>query len=185
MIDVIFLDIDGVLANWNDAAIAAHRLDVAKVNADWDELRPRPWDLSVVLGCSPAIANNWRFGDWDFWAELDPYDWCHDLHEACCAVAPTVLLTSPSRAPSSHSGKAVWIQRHFGSRFRDYLIGAPKHRCARSGAVLIDDAPKNCKAFRDHGEESILFPGVGNTLHRMPTADRVDHVKAELAVRRE
>ena len=57
----------------------------------------------------------------DFWHDVEPFPWCHDLFAACRSVAPTYLLTSPSLHPSSLAGKLAWMQRQFGRDFRDYL----------------------------------------------------------------
>lgn len=184
-IDVIFLDVDSVLADWTAAAIAVHGLDPSSVYQEWEDMAragSRPWDLASVLGISttkmwaPIHAAGHRF-----WADLEPFEWAQLLYLACAEVAPTVLLTSPSKEPSSHSGKAEWIQRHFGRGFRDYLIGSPKHRCARPGAVLIDDSPEGCEKFEKAGGISILFPSVGNRLHPMPHNQRVEYIRTELA----
>lgn len=166
----IYLDIDGVLADWISGALAAHELDPEPVLEHWATLSPKPWCLSKVLGISRSAmwAPVHRAGA-DFWADLEPLPWMAEVYEACTAVAPTILMTSPSSEPSSHAGKAEWIGRHFGRRFRDYMIGAPKHRCAHPGAVLVDDSPEGCKRFEEAGGRTLLFPSVGNVLAEQAT----------------
>jgi 5'(3')-deoxyribonucleotidase len=180
-ITTLYLDVDEVLVDWVGAVLRLLGHEPQDVHARWSSLDPRPWDLFDVIDTSANKA--WRAIDAagpSFWAELEPFEWTEQLLETCRDFAPTVLLTSPSLHPSSHAGKAEWMQRYFGRDFRDYLLGSCKHRCAHPGALLIDDSPKNCAAFREHGGRAILFPGVGNNLHAMPPNERVAHVAAQL-----
>lgn len=180
-IQTIFLDVDEVLVDWAGAAMRLLGYVPEDVHTRWNALDPRPWDLFAVLGHTPNQA--WREIDKagaDFWANLREFPWSRALHDVCSAFAPTVLLTSPSLHPSSHAGKVAWMQRVHGRDFRDYLIGSVKHRCAHPGALLIDDSPRNCESFREHGGHAILFPGVGNDLHHIPAAERVAHVAEKL-----
>lgn len=187
---VIYVDIDEVLADWIGALFRLLGLEPTQVHAAWDSMSPRPWDVCEVLGkLDPKLTANtiWRSIDAcgeRFWADIYIFPWAHDLVRACQAYAPVVLLTSPSLHPSSHAGKAQWIQTHFGRDFRDYLIGSCKHRCAHPNAVLIDDSPSNCERFQKHGGLPILFPSACNDLYHIPTNKRVQtvtHVLDEIA----
>lgn len=178
--EIIFLDVDEVLANWLAGAVCAWGLDFADLVDEWASLTPRPWDVFDVVPLT--TSQGWQLihaRGADFWADLDPYPWWRELYSACVDIAPTYLLTSPSLDPSCAHGKTQWIQRHFGSSFRDYLIGGCKHACARPGALLIDDSPSNCKKFKAYGGEALLFPGIGNELHAL-RHDPLPHVFKEL-----
>ena len=189
-IKTIFLDVDEVLAKWVEAALQAIDgfdgqpgtpcLHPDAVFAAWNALTPRPWDVCEVIPHTreqlwAAIHARGPF----FWEELELFPWAMKLYQRCSAVAPVVLLTSPSRDPSSFSGKSAWIRYHFPGC--DFLIGSCKHRVAHPGAVLIDDSPKNCKAFRKAGGRAIVFPSVGNELHAMPGEERVDYTLCRLS----
>jgi 5'(3')-deoxyribonucleotidase len=184
---VIYVDIDETLANWLGALFRLLDIDAAEVLTEWDSLgEQRPWDVAEVIGLVyPSLSGNeiWRRIDAagaSFWEHAHPYPWMHELLAVCETYAPVVLLTSPSKHPSSHAGKAQWIAKHFGRDFREYLIGSVKHRCAHPRAVLIDDSPKNCAKFREHEGRAILFPGVGNDLHHIPGHERVQYVADQL-----
>lgn len=180
-ITAISLDVDEVLADWVTPTLGLLGYDSAEVFRRWDAMHPRPWDLFEVIGRNPHEA--WaRIDDAgaDFWANLRLFTWAADLLDVCHGFAPTILVTSPSLHESSHSGKRLWMQRHFGHYFRDYLIGPPKAHCAHPGALLIDDSPKNCEAFRKRGVHAILFPGVGNDLHHIAPDQRVPYVVEQL-----
>lgn len=162
-INRIFLDLDGVLADWASDAIRAHGRDPHDVFGGWE---PGVYDLADALGVSSTEM--WKpvnEAGADFWANLRPYPWCHALMDMCVSIAPTTILTSPSKDPSAASGKTRWLQAQFGNDFRSYLIGPDKVSCARPGAVLIDDADKNCEVFLSAGGNAVVFPQVWNSAH--------------------
>lgn len=177
----IFLDVDEVLADWVSALLRLLGRDPAEVHAQWSALSPRPWDVTEVLGVSGNAM--WREIDEagaGFWHDVEPFPWCHELFALCRSTAPTYLLTTPSLHPSSLAGKLAWMQQHFGRDFRDYLVGPAKHACARPDALLIDDSPKNCRVFTEHGGHALLFPGVDNDLHHIAPNERVGYVVEQL-----
>jgi hypothetical protein len=176
----IFLDLDGVLADWATAAIRAHNRDPKLVLELWPA---GVYEMADVIGISGNAL--WRPIDAagaEFWAELEPLPWMFDLFKACTTIAPTTILTSPSKHVSCPGGKTAWLQRHFGSSFRNYLIGPDKAACARRGAVLIDDRDDGCKAFEAAGGHAVVFPQPWNTEHAVvPWTDRVGPVGYVLA----
>lgn len=151
----IFLDVDGVLADWVGACAGLFGRDPATL--DWSQSS----DMAVALGVSTNTM--WRRIDGvgpSFWAGLDPYPWTMELWERARDVAPTVLLTSPSHHPSSLDGKLRWMNRVLGGGkpFRDFLVGPRKEFCASPGSLLIDDRASMCRLFREHGGEAVVFP---------------------------
>jgi hypothetical protein len=184
----IFLDLDGVLADWASAAILLHDHDPAAIIGSWP---PGVYELAEVLGISGNEM--WRpinSAGAAFWANLAQLPWCIDLMTACTGIAPTTILTSPSKDPSAAAGKTQWMQSVFGSSFRDYLVGPAKAACAYPGAVLVDDRDENCRSFVATpqgvrtGGAAIVFPQPWNSAHVvMPWTDRagpVSYVQAKL-----
>lgn len=162
----IYLDIDEVLADWLTPTLRLLGHNPQAVFDSWDSLNPRPWNVFNVLHMPEVRA--WQIiheAGAEHWANLPFHRWSRPLYDACCNLGPTYLLTSPSNHSSCAAGKVEWIQRHFGSRFRDYIITPRKHCCAKPGTVLIDDSPRNCAEFMAHGGEIVLFPGRGNDRH--------------------
>lgn len=146
----ICLDIDGVLVDFVGGAAKVLGYDPKVVTC---------WDYYPLIGTTEDEF--WRAIDAagsDFWATLPEYPWCDQLVKSCDEVAPTILLTTPSKCPSSTHGKLRWMHGKFGSGFRDYLMGPKKEYCATPETVLIDDSDANCKKFREHGGRAILFP---------------------------
>lgn len=159
----ICLDLDGVLCDFIGPTLRLFGHDPEVVFANWPA---GTYDVAAVIGVS--TNDLWRTIDkagFHHWADLPKNPWADDLLTACREIAPTIILTSPSRHISSLSGKLAWLQRHYGRKFRDYLIGPPKHFCANADTVLIDDCDKNCEEFRVQGGEAIVFPQHWNSMH--------------------
>ena len=167
----IALDVDGVLVDFVGATARLMGFDPAVVTM---------WDYYPAIGISEAEF--WKKIEAvgaDFWLNIDPYPWMGELLDRCKATAPTILLTTPSKAASSAAGKVLWMQHHFGHGFRDYLIGPKKEFCARPDTVLIDDSDANVNKFREHGGHAILFPRPWND-NRHLTSDPMAHTLDEL-----
>ena len=174
----IFLDIDGVLADFTGATTQLHGRQ--EILNSWPSGER---DIPKVLGISRS--EYWRKIDDagpGFWEELKPYPWFEDLIALARETAPFTLLTAPSLSPHSLAGKVAWIYRHFpkvaGKRFGDFLIGRQKHLLAAPGRVLIDDAEHNVEAFRQAGGAAILFPQIWNANHA--STDPVNFVRKQL-----
>ncbi len=174
-IERVFLDMDGVLTDFVGAMLRL--LGREEALQSWP---PGVWDMPQALRMEPAelwgrIA---REGE-RFWAELEAYPWVDELLGLVAQFAPFTILSSPSSQPESLSGKLRWLQKRFGPAFRDYLIGPPKHLCARPDVVLIDDSDENVSRFRLNGGHAILFPQPWNSNHGL-VERRLDYVRDEL-----
>lgn len=158
----IFLDIDDVLVDWTESALIALGKDPHHLFKTWpNNMR----DIAAVIGMDDdEMWHLLHSHGPNFWLELQPRSYMFELWDACNTIAPTTILSSPTRDPVSMAGKLMWMQRQFGKDFRSFLIGPAKHSCARPGALLIDDSVKNCDKFIEHGGNAILFPAVHNHL---------------------
>jgi hypothetical protein len=170
----IFLDMDGVLANFIAGASQLHGRE--GILDSW----PRGvWDAPTVFGLSSSQF--WRKIDAagaDFWAELEAYPWLPELLETLRWFGPVTILSSPSLGVECPSGKLRWLRQHVHPDFRDHLFGHQKHLCAKPGHVLIDDFDTNVTRFREHGGDAVLFPQPWNSRHAIE--DRVAFVASEL-----
>ncbi|MEO0444581.1 MAG: hypothetical protein AAF191_00750 [Verrucomicrobiota bacterium] len=161
----IFVDIDGVLADFTASALRVHgRSEMI------DQWPKGERDIPKVLGISRS--QYWRAIEAegsDFWRELEPYPWFRELIDLVQSTAPFSLLTAAPLAPSSVAGKVAWIDHHFpkveGRRFRDFFIGSSKWLMAAPDRVLIDDAEMLVDRFSEAGGHGILFPQVWNRDH--------------------
>ncbi|MEM1297110.1 MAG: hypothetical protein AAGH89_17220 [Verrucomicrobiota bacterium] len=175
----LFLDLDGVFADFTRAALRLH--DEEHYLESWPTGER---DISKVLGISKTAF--WKKIDragTEFWESLEPYPWFEELIDVARNTAPFALLTAPSLSPDSLAGKAAWIDRHFpkieGRKFRNFLITSQKHLLAGPGRVLIDDSASMVSAFRRAGGNAILFPQIWNDNHAIE--NKIDFVRAELS----
>jgi 5'(3')-deoxyribonucleotidase len=171
----IFVDLDGVLADFVQSSLALH--DRSHLLECWPG---GEWDMPKVMGISRGEF--WRAISQQgspFWEMLEPYPWTAELLDQLRSIAPVTIATSPSMDPGCLDGKVRWMQRHLGPSFRDFLIGPQKYLLARPDVVLIDDRDSNVDAFREHGGQAILFPQPWNSNHQLE--DRMAYVADQLA----
>lgn len=175
----IFLDADGVLADFDKAAMEVHGRTI-----DWlMAVRPRGlWDLTHPLGVT--LDEFWEpihNAGADFWENIELLPWAGELIKMLQGL-DWYVVTAPSTykegSPSYH-GKIKWLERHFGWRISKCLLTSDKHLLARKGAILIDDRESNINAFTEAGGEGIIFPSLGNCLHSM-AADPIPYVRKML-----
>jgi hypothetical protein len=170
----IFLDMDGVCADFVKGALAAHgRLDLyGAPDVTWlpDSIGMSEDDFWPTINALGAA----------FWRALEPYPWFAALHEGLADLGHVVFLSKPSRGADSATGKLQWLQDRFGPEFRDYIFTPRKRYLSRwPRAILVDDQDKNLEAW--DGAPSILFPQLWNAAARMPDPARiVDEILAEV-----
>ena len=163
MINTIFLDIDGVLANFRKGI---H--DTFDKFYDYPTLSPKWkfWDdwPDVTFEMVNAICTT------SFWQNLK---WMHDGHDILRAVldkfnaSQTYLLTTPMPNLKSASGKMIWVNDNLPIYLKRTIITqAPKHLLARPDTLLIDDKDENVDGFREAGGKALLVPRPWNRLHR-------------------
>ena len=172
----VLLDCDGVLANFVGRAIEAAHLPITHEEVSRWNFFDEFMTVQEFWECVDA--------DPDFWTDLDPYPWARELVDAIRSLRfDIVITTSPSRNPSSASGKLFWLRKHgfLADHSVDYMIGHHKHLLAGSDTILIDDSDANVRRFRESGGRAILFPQRWNA-NRSQVDRRVQLVCHELIV---
>lgn len=177
----IYLDLDGVLADWAGAALKlmGMRPDTSTL-ATFEGVQEA---VAAKLYCSVAEADAKLWAaidatDGRFWRDLE---WLPDgmrLLFDCCCLAPTLIVTAPGPHPNSASGKLRWMDKH-GDTLRQAMALCPgaetrvkatrlyalcpcKEELAHDGAVLVDDKPSNVARFRSAGGRAVLWPAPWN-----------------------
>ncbi|MDA1192867.1 MAG: hypothetical protein O3A46_14430 [Candidatus Poribacteria bacterium] len=177
---VIYLDMDGVCADFVTAAVEANGASMDEMRRLWTGDHAGEFHMHKLIGAT--LDGFWakidERGD-AFWSELVEFEWFPDLYRSLREIAPVVFLSSPSYSPMSLSGKLVWLQQRFGRTFRDFILTGHKQQLACRGAILIDDYDKNVDAFRRAGGEAILFPQLWNSNHAL--SDPVAYTLNEVA----
>ena len=101
----------------------------------------------------------------DFWANLEPLPWAHELVDLLAekvGMENICILTSPIKTDGCVQGKRYYIKKHFPQFEEQSLIGRPKHFCAGPTHALIDDHDGNIKRFAKAGGQTFLFPAPYN-----------------------
>lgn len=145
----IFLDCDGVLADFVSASLAYHGR-----SEKHDDIKT--WNYFAEWGMTPEEF--WRpLRGRHFWANLKPYPWATELYTALKALGDVTIVTSPSDDIECASGKAEWLDFHLGIRPEDCFIGKKKHLLSGNG-VLVDDSESQWRMFVNTGGRCVLFP---------------------------
>lgn len=178
----IFLDVDGVLANFVGASckLFGHTYEAVDVYAYF----------KPVLGLTSREfwdrIKTHSDEEGSYWRGIEPYPWCHELHRFCKSLAPTTLLTAPPNTNRDDKrcmllGRTDWIHEQFGHEFDEYYIGILKDRIASPGAVLVDDLDHNVDPWVAAGGRAVLFPHRWNAnRHLVGQVDPLEYVKSEL-----
>lgn len=177
MLNLLVLDIDGVLSNFEESAMKA--MGITK-EVLYTKVKPGEWSMNkpfmdddAFWECINAVP--------DFWETLPKYDDADDLVKVCEKHfdKQIIVVTTPPRNPSAYAGKAMWMQNNFPKLYRRTLIGPCKHMLGHSKAVLVDDYELNCSKFQEAGGHFVLVPGRCNKYHEL-VGDRVRFVDERL-----
>lgn len=167
----ILLDMDGVLVDFTGGVADLFGHDI-------DDLQD--WGLWDALGITKdefwRTINN-QGHEW--WANLKPYPWAHELWDFLHTIAPVTVCTTPCRGLECPQGKLQWLYREFGYPNDNWLMGKQKHLLAGPGRLLIDDYDPNCSAFREFMGQAIVFPRPWNSSHVF-SDDPFTHVLAHI-----
>ena len=167
----IYLDIDGVLNRWQLDHMSM-RCGRKITEEDWStELG---WD---IVGVCEELTGE-PITSAEFWASVSEYSWSSAnkselftmlIHESAkivgCENVHVVSTVPPDRSPESYSGKARWCRDFLPEWLQENvrLVTGKKHKLAKPGRLLIDDATHNVVEWEDAGGEAILVPRPWNS----------------------
>jgi 5'(3')-deoxyribonucleotidase len=163
-IHTILLDMDGVCCDFVSAACDVNGKKLEDLMPLWPA--GSGWNFFELWGTTAeefwSNINHSAF----FWSCLDEYDWYLVLVDLVKSFpAEMVFSSSPSKCPTSHSGKATWLRDQGFCPSKDAMLGSRKYLMANPGTILIDDSDKNCEDFRARGGHAIVFPQHWNSQH--------------------
>ncbi len=159
----IFLDMDGVLADFTAAALRVHGATLP-----YHEIR---WDFDKQIGVPPEKF--WAPFGFEFWRSLDPTPEFHDLIRLVDTLDPeAVIVSSPCDTPGCVEGKREWLARWLPKWYQErrYFFGAAKHRLAGSNKLLVDDHEPHAERFQAAGGVAVLVPRPWNSMYTEPHA---------------
>ncbi len=160
---VIYLDMDGVIADFVKPLIKAHgREDLIEAYEAGEY--PKTWNMDDELGTEEEL---WvpvdALGE-AFWDDIPPFSWTSKLLSIIKdEKIPWYICTHARHTPGSYSGKVRWIHKHISPTFKNIIMTRHKHLLAHSNALLIDDNEQNTEMFTIHGGNSFLFPQSWNS----------------------
>ena len=174
----LFIDMDGVLADFFNAAIRVNINAIINRNVGSMASDERQQQINHAIQSYPKgeyqIEKHLGISSAEFWSAIDEHGgafWsCLDLCEGAIELWDIaqnhnpIVLTSPSLQPHCVSGKLQWLQRMYGSNFRDYIFCPAQHKHLLAGpeSILIDDRESNCDDWMESGGSAILWPHLGN-----------------------
>ena len=159
----LFLDMDGVLADFVTGACLAHN-------------RPSPYLDPEALGIFD-MEKLWGISVNEFWrtidAKVDFWDTLQKTPEADALVAAALsmfsidniaVLTAPSMDPTCVPGKRRWMQKHYPQLAKRMIFASAgaKQFLAGPSYILSDDRDKNISQFKLAGGVGILMPRLWN-----------------------
>lgn len=158
----IYVDLDGVIKNFNLPAMAWHGAFITKeayypVRFQWDIVGATNY-LRERRGMLPLSASEfWNSLDYGFWVNLRMYDHALDFLGVLDGIGDVYFATSPTLSSECVMGKFDWVKRHFRDRLRNLYIGAAKEGFAKPGSFLIDDRDENVDNFIACGGQAFLL----------------------------
>lgn len=163
----LFVDIDGVLADFVSALCEAHN----RVDPYCSQQNDGIYDTGKIWKITPEELWAPTLGA-EFWASMKPMPYLPELlniiKQAMGGWEDVCLLSSPTWDPACALGKLQWIQQHMPKElYRQYLLGPAKRFCASDDAVLLDDYGYNCDKFEEAGGRAILWPQPWNMNHEI------------------
>lgn len=148
MTKTVFLDLDGVLADFVAGSFKAHNRTPHPVDT-WNYYKQ--WGLTDAQFFAPMGR--------EFWAGLDKLpdaDWL--VETVLDAGVDVAIATSPCMTPGCIEGKRDWVAEHYPALAPRIVFTGIKHVMAHSSALLVDDSGSNVERFGVRGGWTYLWP---------------------------
>lgn len=182
---LVNIDMDGVLTNWDLAAL--------RLLGESDQGRDEPFD-EFIASRGHTQDHLWRRiqGSEDFWEMIPLLPGARKLlrtieedHDAtlCTSPGPLVLPNGKNNWEGQSQairGKLAWLSKHELTSI-PFVPISDKWKLAGEGRVLIDDTRRQVDSWVENGGIAILFPTLdsGVTIDHVSAVDWVlDELKA-------
>lgn len=161
MTKTVFLDLDGVLADFVAGSFRVHNRTPHPIHT-WDYYTD--WGLTAEQFFAPMGR--------EFWAGLDKLpdaDWL--VATVRGSAHDVAIATGPCLTPGCIEGKRDWVEKHYPALAPRIVFTGAKHLLAHRGALLVDDSNQNVERFGSRGGWNYLWPQPWNrnaaeTAHR-------------------
>lgn len=169
----IYLDMDGVIADFVGGSLKLHGKTIPPKEIQWNFMN----QVGFNGGGDPAF---WKpLESPDFWANLDVLPDGEALFRYLVKAVGVehIGILSSGLCPGSCDGKRTWLRRHFPALEKSALFGTVKHMAAAPCKILIDDHEANVDGFRAAKGKGVLIPRPWNSLSEHTNED--GHFNAE------
>jgi len=151
---IVAVDMDGVLANFNDAfARLLNDLHATEISLPPDG--PAVWSWPTIYGWTSSQHHKaWEHiqenGEW--WLDLEPLPQADDLIDALLQLrhrdVPIYFVTSRSPLALAQEATSAWLEAHHFALPSVIVVppgvGKPQIFAAIGATIIIDDKPDNC-----------------------------------------
>lgn len=146
---IIYQDMDGCLTNFGKA--------IKELGLTFDVIDNEPnkaWPIIARAGENFWSHMSWMKDGKVLWDYIKKYD-------------PTIL-SAPSSANSSKTGKRIWVKNELGQNVKVILCKASeKQQYANDHSILIDDMQKNIDQWKSKGGIGILHTNAKDTIKKL------------------
>ena len=145
---VIFCDLDGVLANFDECFQKWHGVrpdEISRLEL-WEKVQETPhyWERLELIADAPLLIDYLNRFDYQILTGL-----------------PKIGYESAERQ------KKKWVQNHLGNRPVICCLSKDKPLFGQPGDILIDDYPSNIKAWNKMGGIGILHQSAQETIESL------------------
>ena len=161
----ILLDVDGVLANFAEAASIIH----GRSNPFLKEENLGTYSIEQIWGI--PLEEFIRPFDVAFWSHIPKMpdaDLIVKLLKDAFGPKNICFLTKPVKTLGCLEGKKFWLEKYYPDI--PWLFGRDKNFCSHTNSILIDDNETHCRDFIESGGRAFLIPAPWNK--RYPLADQ-------------
>lgn len=151
----LYLDMDGVLADFDKAAEAILGMPCHKYEFIWGP--KRLWE---------------RLNDvpW-FWSDIEPMADMPELVDAVAHLRPKVLTALPrDGADTAAARKQAWIVKHLGPDWTYRIITCRTHEkpnFCMPGDIMVDDRALNLDAWKARGGHYVVHTSAAQTIQEL------------------
>lgn len=142
----IYIDLDGVLANWLKSACAYFNVDYPhnETTVSNTYLTDK---YSIPKSDIDELGKNY-----DWWYTLETYSWTETLLQTCFNRFDTYILTKPMAHGNCYKAKYDWCRDVLNMPSKKIIITkVPKCHFANKGNLLIDDKSETINNWIDNG----------------------------------
>lgn len=159
----VFLDMDGVLADFVGGASEAHN----RLSPYLNDQGIGVWDMEKLWGITSAEF--WKpTNNFDFWFNLEKTleaDAIVQLAIDAVGVKNVAILTSPSLDPCCVPAKRAWVEKCYPQLAKTMIFSWGKGMIGGPQRILIDDRDRNIDDWEEAGGYGILVPRPWNVAH--------------------